>query len=156
MFTKICNTWSNGYPFFDITKYVVDGVISLNILTHSLMWWCFSFIPIILISPWSLLSSWPWSFGSSSSSWLSWSRPCVGRVVSFGKVSWDWLLGSYGLTSPITIFCKASHEASSSSMRSRSTCSFWEPLVSSNTASHVVSTQPVVTLKIRYAWEFES
>jgi hypothetical protein len=51
MFTKIYNTWSSGYLFFDITKYVVDGVISLNILTHSWMWWCFSIIPIILITP---------------------------------------------------------------------------------------------------------
>jgi hypothetical protein len=50
MFTKICNMWSNDYPLFDITKYIVDRVISLNILTHSWMWWCFSFISIILIS----------------------------------------------------------------------------------------------------------
>jgi hypothetical protein len=31
--------------------YVVDGVIPLNILAQSWMWWCFSLIPIILISP---------------------------------------------------------------------------------------------------------
>ena len=51
MFIKICNTWSNGYPLFNITKYVINGVISLNILRHSWMWWCFSFISIIFISP---------------------------------------------------------------------------------------------------------
>jgi hypothetical protein len=32
MFTKICNKWSIGYPFFDTTKYVVDEVIYLNIV----------------------------------------------------------------------------------------------------------------------------
>jgi hypothetical protein len=39
MFTKIYNTWSSGYPFLNITKYVVDGVISLNVVSHSWMWW---------------------------------------------------------------------------------------------------------------------
>jgi hypothetical protein len=50
MFTKICNKKFSGYPLFDITKYVVDGVISLNIVAHTLMRWCFYFVPIILIS----------------------------------------------------------------------------------------------------------
>jgi hypothetical protein len=51
MFTKIYNTWSSGYPFLNITKYVVDGVISLNVVSHSWMWWYFFIIPIILIFP---------------------------------------------------------------------------------------------------------
>jgi hypothetical protein len=34
MLTKICNTLSSDHPSFDITKYIVDGVISFNILTH--------------------------------------------------------------------------------------------------------------------------
>jgi hypothetical protein len=122
MFTKICNTWSSGYPFFDITKYVVDEVISLNIVAQSWMWWCFSLIPIIRIPPWSLLSSWTWSWYSSSSSCSSWSSSCAGRVVSFGDYYWDWSFGSCSLTSPIAILCNASHGASSSSTRSRSTC----------------------------------
>jgi hypothetical protein len=107
-------------------------------------------------SPWSLLNSWPRSFGLSSSSWLSWSRPYASEVVSFEEVSWGWLLRLCGLTTPTVILYRESHGASSTSTRSRSTCSFWESLVSSNTASHMVLTQLVVTLKTWYAWEFES
>src|SRR5688572_14265026 len=61
-----------------------------------------------------------------------------------------------GHTSPMDMFLSATHEASSSSNSSRSTCSIWEPLVSSNTMSQETSTNPVDLLKTLYALVFES
>jgi hypothetical protein len=54
------------------------------------------------------------------------------------------------------MFLSATHGASSSSSSSRSTCSTWEPLVSSNTMSQETSTSPVDLLKTLYALVFES
>jgi hypothetical protein len=58
MFTKMSNSRSSGYPLVDVTKYGVDGVISLNCLVDSWMMWSlvlnlliiFLFL-IIFISP---------------------------------------------------------------------------------------------------------
>jgi hypothetical protein len=61
----------------------------------------------------------------------------------------------FGYTSPMDMFLNATHEASSSSNSSRSTCSTWEPLVSSNTMSQETSTNPVDLLKTLYALVFE-
>jgi hypothetical protein len=47
MFTKMSNSRSSGYPLVDVTKYGVDGVISLNCLVDSWVWW--SLIPYFLI-----------------------------------------------------------------------------------------------------------
>jgi hypothetical protein len=63
---------------------------------------------------------------------------------------------SFGHTSPMDMFLSATHGASSSSRSSRSTCSTWEPLVSSNTMSQETSTIPLDLLKILYALVFES
>jgi hypothetical protein len=54
------------------------------------------------------------------------------------------------------MFLSAMHGASSSSNSSRSTCSTWEPLVSSNTMLQETSTSPVDLLKTLYALVFES
>jgi hypothetical protein len=54
------------------------------------------------------------------------------------------------------MFLSATHGAYSSSSSSRSTCSTWEPLVSSNTMSQETSTNPVDLLKTLYALVFES
>jgi hypothetical protein len=153
MFTKICNTWSSGY-YVSISPSMLSTRWTLWTFWRALG--CDSASPLSPSPPWSLLSSWSWSFSSTSSSWLSWSRPCAGGVVSFRKVYWGWLLEFCGLTSPITILYRVSHGAFSSSTRSRSTFSFWEPVVLSNIASHVVSTQLGVTLKTWYVREFES
>jgi hypothetical protein len=37
-FTKMSNSRSSGYPLMNITKYGVDGVISLNFLVDSWVW----------------------------------------------------------------------------------------------------------------------
>jgi hypothetical protein len=65
-------------------------------------------------------------------------------------------LDSLGHTSPMDMFLSATHGAYSSSSSSRSTCSTWEPLVSSNTMSQETSTNPVDLLKTLYALVFES
>jgi hypothetical protein len=39
MFTKMSNSRSSGYPLVDVTKYGVDGVISLNCLVYSWVRW---------------------------------------------------------------------------------------------------------------------
>jgi hypothetical protein len=39
MFTKMSNSRSSGYPLIDVTKYGVDGVISLNCLVDSWVRW---------------------------------------------------------------------------------------------------------------------
>jgi hypothetical protein len=39
MFTKMSNSRSSGYPLVDVTKNGVDGVISLNCLVDSWVWW---------------------------------------------------------------------------------------------------------------------
>src|SRR5688500_2001052 len=54
------------------------------------------------------------------------------------------------------MFLSTMHGASSSSSSSRSTCSTWEPLVSSNTMSQETSTNLVDLLKTLYALVFES
>jgi hypothetical protein len=54
------------------------------------------------------------------------------------------------------MFLSATHGASSSSNSSRSTCSTWEPLVSSNTMSQETSTNPMDLLKTLYALVIES
>jgi hypothetical protein len=59
-------------------------------------------------------------------------------------------------TSPMDMFLSATQGASSSSSSSRSTCSTWEPLVSSNKMSQETSTNPVDLLKTLYALVFES
>jgi hypothetical protein len=56
----------------------------------------------------------------------------------------------------LDMFLSATHRASSSSSSSRSTCSTWEPLVSSNTMSQETSTNLVDLLKTLYALVFES
>jgi sensor histidine kinase YesM len=38
MFTEMCNLRSSGYPLMNVTKYGVDGVISLNCLADSWVW----------------------------------------------------------------------------------------------------------------------
>jgi hypothetical protein len=63
---------------------------------------------------------------------------------------------SLGHTSPMDMFLSPTHGASSSSNSSRSTCSTWEPLVSSNTMSQETSTSSVDLLKTLYALVFES
>src|SRR5688572_4617726 len=63
---------------------------------------------------------------------------------------------SLGHTSPMDMFLSAMHGASSIPISSRSTCSTWEPLVSSNTTSQETSTCPVDLLKTLYALVFES
>jgi hypothetical protein len=63
---------------------------------------------------------------------------------------------SFGHTSPMDMFLSAMHGASSSSSSSRSTCSTWEPLVSSNSMSQETSTNLVDLLKTLYALVFES
>src|SRR5688500_7349504 len=63
---------------------------------------------------------------------------------------------SLGHTSPMDMFLSATHGASSSSSPSGSTCSTWEPLVSSNSMSPETSTNPVDLLKTLYALVFES
>jgi hypothetical protein len=52
MFTKMSNSRSSGYPLVNVTKYGVDGVISLNCLVDSWVWWSLilNFL-IIFISP---------------------------------------------------------------------------------------------------------
>jgi hypothetical protein len=62
----------------------------------------------------------------------------------------------FGHTSTMDMFLSAMHGTSSSSNSSRSTCSTWEPLVSSNTMSQETSTNPVDLLKTLYALVFES
>jgi hypothetical protein len=47
MFTKMSNSRSSGYPLVNVTKYGVNGVISLNFLVDSWVWW--SLIPNLLI-----------------------------------------------------------------------------------------------------------
>jgi hypothetical protein len=59
-------------------------------------------------------------------------------------------------TSPMDMFLSATHGASSSSNSSRSTCSTWDPLVSSNTMSQETSTNLVDMLNTLYAHVFES
>jgi hypothetical protein len=39
MFTKMSNSRSSGYPLLNVTKYGVDGVISLNFLVDSWVRW---------------------------------------------------------------------------------------------------------------------
>jgi hypothetical protein len=39
MFTKMSNSRLSGYPFLNVTKYGVDGVISLNCLVDSWVRW---------------------------------------------------------------------------------------------------------------------
>jgi hypothetical protein len=47
MFTEMSNSRSSGYPLMNVTKDGVDGVISLNCLVDSWVWW--SLIPYFLI-----------------------------------------------------------------------------------------------------------
>jgi hypothetical protein len=58
MLTKVCNSTSSGYPLMDVTKDGVDGVISLNCLVDSWVWWSLTLnfllillVFIIIISP---------------------------------------------------------------------------------------------------------
>jgi hypothetical protein len=39
MFTKMSNSRSSGYPLFNVTKYGIVGVISLNCLVDSWVRW---------------------------------------------------------------------------------------------------------------------
>jgi hypothetical protein len=114
-----------GWSLWMVWHTLGCGGVGLEVLS--------SLYPSSLSPPWSLLSSWTWSLCSSSfSSWSlswSWSSSYVGGVVSLGVWPSGWSLWSCGITSPIAILCKTSHGASSSSIRSRSTCSFWEALV---------------------------
>jgi hypothetical protein len=53
----MCNSRSSGYPLVNVTKYGVDGVISLNCLVDSWVWrslilnFLFIFLVFIVISP---------------------------------------------------------------------------------------------------------
>jgi hypothetical protein len=51
MFTKMSNSRSSGYPLVNVTKYGVDGVISLNCLMDSWVWWSLvlNFLIIFLV-----------------------------------------------------------------------------------------------------------
>jgi hypothetical protein len=58
MFTKMSDSRSSGYPLMNITKNGVDGVISLNRLVNSWVWWSLTLyfltiflVLIIVISP---------------------------------------------------------------------------------------------------------
>jgi hypothetical protein len=111
--------------------------------------------------PWSLSSSWGGS-SSWSSSLSSWARSSswVGGDACMEDDSWTCAyvgsLDSLGHTSSMDMFFSATHGASSSSSSSRSTCSTWEPLVSSNTMTQETSTNLVDLLKTLYALVFES
>jgi hypothetical protein len=50
-FTKMSNSRSSGYPLVDVTKYGVDGVISLNCLVDSWVWSLTLNLLIIFIYP---------------------------------------------------------------------------------------------------------
>jgi hypothetical protein len=69
------------------------------------------------------------------------------KVIKMCKVQWS----HHGKDE-----ASVTHGASSSSSSSRSTCSTWKPLVSSNTMSQETSTNPVDLLKTLYALVFES
>jgi hypothetical protein len=164
----MCNSRSSDYPLMNVTENGVHGVISLYCLVDSWVWRSLTLnfliiflVFIIVISPLIIVSSWggssSWSSFSSSwacysfwvggDAWLEddgWSCACVGSSDSLGH------------TSPMDMFLSATHGASSSSSSSRSTCSTWEPLVSSNTTSQETSTNPVDLLKDLYALVFES
>jgi hypothetical protein len=47
--TKMCNTRSSGYPLMNVTEDGVDGVISLDCLVDSWVWWPWFFILLVLI-----------------------------------------------------------------------------------------------------------
>src|SRR5699024_9058437 len=54
MFTKMSNTRSSSYPLMNVTEDGVDGVISLNCLVDSWVWWSlflFLLVFLICISP---------------------------------------------------------------------------------------------------------
>jgi hypothetical protein len=161
------NSRSSGYSLMNVNEDGVDRVISLNCLMDSWVWrsltqnfLLISLVFIIITSPWSLSSSWgdSSSWSSSSSFWncsLSW----VGGDAWLEDDGWSCAYGgssdSLWHTSPMDMFLSATHRASSSSSSSRSTCSTWEPLVSSNTMSQKTSTNPVDLLKTLYALVFE-
>jgi hypothetical protein len=46
--TKMCNTRSSGYPLMNVTEDGVDGVISLDCLVDSWVWWPWFFILLVL------------------------------------------------------------------------------------------------------------
>jgi hypothetical protein len=164
----MCNSRSSGYPLMNVTENGVHGVISLNCLMDSWVWrsltlnflliflFCIIFISlliIVLLLRWLILLIFIFIVLSLFLI-LSW-RGCLhGR--------WRLILclcGLFGLLRthiPNGHVPYATHEASSSSSSSRSTCSTWEPLVSSNTMSQETSTNPVDLLKTLYVLVFES
>jgi hypothetical protein len=48
MFTKMSNLRSSGYPLMNVTKYGVDGAISLNCLVDSWVWWSLTLYFLII------------------------------------------------------------------------------------------------------------
>ena len=88
MFTKMSNSRSSGYPLVNVTKYGVDGVISLNCLVDSWVRWSLIlnlliifliFIIIISLSINVLILKWLIIFLLSLILILSWWRCLFGR-----------------------------------------------------------------------------
>jgi hypothetical protein len=144
------NSRSSGYPLVDVTKYGVDGVISLNCLVDSWVRWSlvlnfliifmFPLINVLLLR-WLIILIFTLFFLSLILILSRWRYLCGRSCACVGS------LDSFEHTSPMDMFLSATHGASSSSSSSRSTCSTWEPLVSSNTISRETSTNPVDLLK---------
>src|SRR5688572_10695758 len=49
MFTKMSNTRSSGYPVMNITEDGVHGVISLDCLVDSWVWWSWTLIIFLVL-----------------------------------------------------------------------------------------------------------
>jgi hypothetical protein len=159
------NTRSSRYPLLNIAEDGVHGVISLDCLVDSWVWRpCSLFFFLILImgiSPLiiALLLRWLNFLIFYFIIW-AWTLSWVGGDACKEEDGWSCAFGgsldSLGHTSPMDMFLSATHGASSSPISSRSTCSTWEPLVSSNTMSQETSTSPEDLLKTLYALVFES
>ena len=48
MFAKVCNTRSSGYPLMNVAEDGVDGVISLDCLVDSWVWWSLTLFFLII------------------------------------------------------------------------------------------------------------
>jgi hypothetical protein len=158
------NSRSSGYPLVDVTKNGVDGVISLNCLVDSWVWWSLILDLLIIFLVLITFISPLIKVAHRLDLHPLLLEPCphlelVEMLV--WKMMVDFVLVEalhifFGHTSPMDMFLSVTHRASSSSSSSRSTCSTWEPLASSNTMSQETSTNPVDLLKTLYALVFES
>jgi hypothetical protein len=144
------------------------GVVPLNCLVDSWVWcsWNLNLLFILLFCstsspPWPMPSYWGGSL-SWTCSLISWacSSSYVGGEACMKDEGWSCIgvgsSGTCGHTYPMDMFLSAMHGASSSSNSSRSTCSTWVQLVSSNTTSQESSINLVDLLKTPYALVFES